>query len=133
MKILFRGKRVDTGEWVTGFYVCLNGGKHLIYTGYAEIDCGEFFPDRIKVISKSIGQYIGRTDENNKMIFKGDLVTYAEDGIRGDFSQGVVEIIWDEKTAGFCGKTKQGRLVGIDHLKNIVGNIYDNPELLEVK
>ena len=55
---LFRGKRKDNGEWVYGYYVCLNEAKHFIYTGYAETDCGNYYPDYYEVIPETIGQYV---------------------------------------------------------------------------
>lgn len=48
-ELLSRGKRLDTGEWVEGYFVHLDSERGLqsnrIYTGYAETDCGDFFPD----------------------------------------------------------------------------------------
>lgn len=61
-EILFQGKRLDNGEWVEGWCVCLesySGKKSCrIYTGYAETDCGEFFPEWFEVDPGTVGQYI---------------------------------------------------------------------------
>lgn len=124
-EILFRGKRVDNGEWVYGDLTHISNGK----VGIWGFDNNQF----VLVNPSTVGQYTGRNDKNGNKTFKGDIATYAEEGIRGDFSQGVMEIVWDEKTAKFCGRTKQGRLVETANSKNVIGNIYDNPELLEVE
>ena len=41
----YTANKIGTGEVVQGYYVCINETKHLIYTGYAETDCDEYFPD----------------------------------------------------------------------------------------
>jgi hypothetical protein len=129
-EILFRGKRTDNGEWVYGYYCpVVRGGFPATPCIVPDID-GMW--EGIPIIPETVGQYTGLIDKNGKRIFEGDIVTYVEEGIRGDFSQGVMEIVWTEKTAKFCGRTKQYSPVEIANSKNLIGNIYDNPELLEV-
>ena len=77
-EILFRGKTpsddeyIDCGEWVEGYYTRFNGKEHRIYSGYAETDCGDYYPDWQNVRPETVGQYTGRTDRNDKRIFEGD-------------------------------------------------------------
>ena len=73
-KNLFRGKRKDNGEWIVGYYVCLNEKSHRIYTGYAETDCGIYYPDYCEVIPETVGRYIGLNDKNCREICEGDIV-----------------------------------------------------------
>lgn len=49
-----KAKRKDNNEWVEGYYVCLNGDRHFIYTGYAETDCGTYYPDCHEVIPETV-------------------------------------------------------------------------------
>lgn len=53
-RYLFRAKRKDNGKCVEGYYVCLNENQHRIYTGYAETDCGEYFPDCHEVVAETV-------------------------------------------------------------------------------
>ncbi len=118
---MFRGKDGD-GVWHKGFYCVLNGKSHRIYTGYAETDCGDYYPDYFNVDPDTVGQYIGVTDKNDKEIFEGDIVK-SYNGHIG----------WVE----FCSSTFVKRcrchifknaIHGDDQI--VIGNIYDNPELL---
>lgn len=133
-RYIFRGKRKDNGEWVEGYYVCLNADRHFIYTGYAETDCGTYYPDCHEVIPKTVGQCTGLKDKNGKLIFEGAIVKDKQSGA-------YYYIKWFDTYTCFALANRYGRMeFGCDELEIflnnlvVVGNIHDNSiEELEVK
>lgn len=134
-EILFRGKRLDNGEWVEGWYQPETTIKH--WDGIQEtvgvtiaykVEDG-FLEDTL-VDPPTVGQYTGLTDKNGKRIFEGDIVEgadfTAEDGGYGvvSFDDGAFEIIGNN-----CCGTFHENYRGSDF--EVIGNIHDNPELLK--
>lgn len=65
-EVLFRGKRVDNGEWVIGYYFHYETcHEHFIIT-----DMSYDTPDMEQVIPETVGEYTGLTDKNGKRIFE---------------------------------------------------------------
>lgn len=139
-EILFRGKRINNGEWVEGYYM-----KHINRTLLPINDSVEekdveyiIFHDAFSdwnmprgiegthIDPATIGQYTGMTDKNGKKIFEGDIVdTY-------NYST-LMEIRWNEKAAAFefwRYDTWYGQVHTFNPIK-VLGNVFDNPELLE--
>ena len=109
-EILFRGKRTDTGEWVEGFYIPLKDGgnpiEHYIY-------------GKAKVIPETVGQYVGK-DKNGNRIFEGDIVEEK----CGAFTHRYTVIYDRGLYFPFADDLCCDEVV-------VLGNIHDNPELLE--
>lgn len=133
-KILFRGKRVDNGEWVTGCYVKskISGCYILI----SKLQCSKTAIkddfDVYEVIPETVGQDTGLTDKNDKngqKIFEGDILRVSQNE--------VVEIYYDECYCQFRARTANGVENAIDYYcgypvqYEVIGNIHDNPELLK--
>ena len=125
-EILFRGKRVGNGEWVYGSYV-IQYGAHEIYLPDG-VDSEHGF-DRYHVIPETVCQYTGLTDKNGRKIIEGDIVRYGDTIHRVVFEQrngtayfGLVYSSFETLPFGHYQDLKQIK---------VIGNIYDNPELLK--
>ena len=130
-EILFRGKRMDDGEWVEGYLVKAVGGECMILPVTAEHCGGAEFSEGYHCDPTTVGQYTGLKDKNGKMIFDGDILLL--DDIKGIVNYG---------TGCFCvNLSGQDYLYrsnpAIDIVLNgypgleIIGNIHDNPEMLK--
>lgn len=122
-EILFRGKRVDNRTWKYGSCVEQYGSTQ-IYLKDGEDEDGL---DRYHVNPETVGQFIGHLDRNGVRVFEGDIVNYnGEFGYVGfDKENAEFLVFFDNWSAGFDS-------IYCDRNAVIVGNIYDNPELLEV-
>lgn len=132
-EILFRGKRFMDGEWVDGsLFVDEKKDKHEILVGYVNYRVGW------EVDPETIGQYTGLTDKNGTKIFEGDIVRICYEDSNGVKYCEIKEVFydnedcrwyplsWDEccEQCDFCTE-----ITSIE----IIGNIHDNPELMEDK
>lgn len=123
-EILFRGKRTDNGEWVQG-YICRYGWigkeKDYIIPDYASaLYTAEIDPE-------TVGQYTGLTDMNGRKIFEGDTVwnSYDEDYGKVEWDNDMAKFIITFPTFTVDFANVYGKEL------EIVGNVYDNPELLK--
>ena len=134
--ILFRGKRTDNGKWVYGL-LCRVGDT---YANIRRMDTGFLY----SVLTNTIGQFTGLTDKNGRKIFEGDIL----EGIRYG-NEERAEVLWIDKAASwgirysFREKNESGytswlnsawfRSINDARAPVVIGNIHDNPELLEVE
>ena len=120
--ILFRGKRVDNGEWVYGFLTCMNYidvfTQKVCYDGEEELKYCTV--EHCQVDAHTVGQYTGLTDKNGKKIFEGDIVE-SPHGTRG-----VVE--WHRETCAFLVNIGDDWQTMDDCPYEVISNIYDNTE-----
>lgn len=128
-EILFKAKRIDNGEWVEGQYAYITNPltedgkpiKHLICNGT------NIFNDLID--SDTLCQYTGLTDKNDKKIWENDIVELPD-------AEGYFTCKWEEDAARFV-MNGDGLTVDFDNYwsyqTEVAGNIFDNPELLEVE
>ena len=128
-EILFRGKREDNGEWIEGFYVCISGTKHYILTGNPVISPHNVDVEFYRVIPETVGQFTGWCDKNGVKIFEGDVIENIT-------NHNTAVVRWYEEHAAFMLHSKLKHKVYFlydNDFKsiNVIGNIYDNPELLK--
>ena len=132
-EIIYRGKRCSDGKWVYGFYVeskqSWKGHKpHKSWIVTGAISNGGFFNilGRYAVKDDTVGQFTGFLDKNGRKIFEGDIV-------RTNGCEEVFEVIYD--APDFCLKKNSSGYRFLNHPENfeVIGNIYDNPELLSTK
>lgn len=131
-EILFRGKRLDNGEWIDG--------SLWLYGEDAHIFGGPDFPYGClwhKVDPATVGQYTGLTDKDGKRIFEGDIVRFFERQFGGEDAPVIQSVGYEE--GGFCvhryflNNWLRNAINGNIQLEGIevIGNIHDNPELME--
>lgn len=154
-EILFRGKRLDNGDWVYGNFVMdatellqreREAKDPVLLDGF--IRRYDFSAQRIEtheVERETVGQYTGLKDKNGKRIFEGDVFLDDSDELVGAviFSGGCFRLewrgiagAWTESGFDECGGYhKIVECESVDfwllHEMEIAGNIHDNPELLE--
>ena len=129
--IEFRGKRIDNGEWVYGYYVrfgFIGREKNYIIPSYAS----NLYA--IEVDSSTIGQFTGLVDKNGKRIYEGDLVRqFADCDEYGTELYYKMLINFDEESVAFYGANITCN--GVDYSDKyygsdlssleVIGNIHD--------
>lgn len=130
-EILFRGKRISNGEWVYGGIMST---FHPNFDSQSECDFFSQKPNCYCICANnkdyyveqaSIGQYTGLTDKNVNMIFEDDIVIMDKEAV-------IVKGLVKYQGAAFYIATNSD-LWDIDNYYTLeaIGNIHDNPELLE--
>ncbi|MBR2934893.1 MAG: hypothetical protein IKB79_04880 [Oscillospiraceae bacterium] len=133
-EILFRGKvardcvgvstqrKYKKGTWVFG---------DLSHTNYDPPLIDQNNDDPVPVDPSTVGQYTGRTDKNGKRVFEGDIIRL--------YNGAVGVVLWSDNDQAYLIFQDPVKMVILDDFGNygrpeyyeVIGNIYDNPELLE--
>jgi uncharacterized phage protein (TIGR01671 family) len=140
-EILFRGKRIDNGEWGYGYYFEAkehwhDHGKHEAWIAVDSVQNGGWCNVRGKyaVDPETVGQYTGLTDKNGKKIFEGDICQIKSFSYI-DETPFVVE--WNNEYSGWFWRNLDYSSATdtitpeIAKTAKVIGNIHDNPELLK--
>lgn len=136
-EILFRGKEIETGKWFYGS-LCHYLDDNSYYISFTDNDGDDI---GCRADPETVGQYIGRTDKHGTKIFEGDIIKIRKstdfDGKPITF-KGIV--CFNEDECGFTiGKngmkgyciSSLASYIFKSSATEIIGNFYDNPELLE--
>lgn len=133
-KILFRGKSAEDGEWFTGQLLHFKSPVsekelNVIVEGCEWDDSNEWFNigRRAKVVPKTVGQYIGLNDRQNRPIFEGDIVEVDEEEVPFLISYDAQDAIW-LATNRYDILSFRDNITGDDCA--VIGNVHDNPEFL---
>ena len=146
-EILFRGKDTTSGVFVYGDLVRgVRKQKGLAFI-WSEDDLSPLYIYEHNVDPETVGQFTGMTDKNGKKIFEGDIIhAHYANAPKADFVEQVV--FCDGRfcslfsTIDGSGKMWSALPFSAPHIKKdksiymewceVIGNIHDNPELLEV-
>ena len=141
-EIEFRGKRIDNNEWIYGWLrqsghqdIEKSNGQYIRTEKYYQIQDDKYNSQFID--EETIGQYTGIKDKNGKKIFEGDILLRKT----GQF-ESICLVKWGKVEFSFLyknrydgkirkGKWTRGTYQGLDSYGEVIGNIYDNPELLK--
>lgn len=124
-RYLFRAKRIDNGEWVEGLLTIMWGQLHIIIPE----DENTAYP----IDESTICQCTGLKDKNGKLIWENDICIITDGTL--DEEDGYFRLDWEIDRAMFEFEGT-GICANFDNVSGydceVVGNIFDNPELLEV-
>ena len=154
-EILFRGKQVDNGKWIEGYLVQkvdVDAGlsdfyivDRFEYSQSADF-VGKLYDCLYVINPETVGQYTGLTDKNGTKIFEGDIIQTVRESFRGKITHNFVikygayipvyyckEIYAEWETIGFYAFDGKKTFQLSNQSQNflVIGNIHDNPELLE--
>ena len=130
--IKFRGKDIETGEWLYGHFFQRMGCYPAIVEPRPRD--GKVMYYEIAVEDTTVGQFTGLYDKNGKEIYEGDIVEWEKDGLMYvvRFWRGMFFASVQECNEGILGGFPLHALTEYEYRKcEIVGNIFDNPELLK--
>lgn len=140
-RYLYRAKRTDNGEWVEGYliyakkdcYICEN--PYECMSEYSSLNGQSYGFGGFKLVDPStICQCTGLKDKNGKLIWENDImVAHLDDRFPEDATY--TRVVWNNN--GFFTKEQGSEdILPLDKFEQenfeVCGNIFDNPELLEV-
>ena len=135
-RYLFKAKRLDNGEWVTGSLITCEDGTYKIATSYFNGDTNiAILICDYEVDRDTICQCTGLKDKNGKLIWENDIVaywdTYSTENGRAEAGC-IGKVFWDNETMSFVvtNRLSAESYEVLDEC-SVIGNIFDNPELLE--
>ena len=131
-RYLFKAKRKDNGEWIQGNLITDETDDLKCFIGYIMGTDEDGIPHDIDVVlvdPDTICQCTGLKDKNGKLIWENDIVSYC-DCTKEDYV-----IAWEQNKACFEYQEYSCSMMNFDELSGceveVIGNIFDNPELLE--
>lgn len=147
-EILFKAKRKDNGEWVEGYYVYCRKRHYILPLLNEAIGYDEREDEWIEIEPDTICLLTGLTDKNGKEIWENDIVRYtfdypSETATENGMKERISSVFWSEWRGSWSvyADERKGKGMNNDLFKyarngntvEVIGNIFDNPKLLEVE
>lgn len=126
--IKFRGKSIYDEEWLYGSLVKIEKDRYAVIPPLNDIEIGKSI-SMYEVCTETIGQFTGLYDKNGKEIYEGDILLVGNDGYENIYNKVGIK----DGCFGYVGETN-GEILPFCHYnvtEEIVGNIYDHPELIK--
>ena len=132
-EILFRGRTITGKEWVSGAFAVYSSAPFIgAPNSYGTMLWFEVDPE-------TVGQFTGKIDKNKKKVFEHDILQLFTVWANGTVEKsGACVVKWWENDQCYVLTTKEGYHcddfgnLGRPEYYEVIGNIHDNPELLEV-
>lgn len=130
-RYLCKAKRIKDTQWIEGYLIYSFTGAPFIITKYDHILA---LVARDEIDPETICRCTGLKDKNGNLIWENDIVKHYNDEAHPEnYCTGTV--LWDENYAGFYRTSNEYGLskprISSDCIYEVVGNVFDNPELLE--
>lgn len=122
-RYLFRGKRIDNGEWIQGYLYGIWERRYILWGMTNDI------PNMVEVDPETVCQCTAMPDKNKKLVFEHDIVWDSDE-------RAFYEIIWNQEDMCWNVEDADGHKSEFEECYGstieVNGNRFDNPELLEV-
>ena len=136
-RYLYRAKQMDNGEWIGGYLYGILERRYILWGMTNDV------PDMVEVDPSTICQCTGLMDKNGMLIWENDIIKYHFGNVYAPIKYGEYKSCFDSTPTGhigfyvdWTGTTKENMRKDLGYWINmicaeVVGNMFDNPELLE--
>lgn len=128
-RFLFRGKRKDNGEWIQGYLYGIWERRYILWGMTNDI------PNMVEVDPETVCQCTGLKDKNGKLIWENDVCDRKEEYpeiVKYNKGDWTLDYSYSkDRESGYC-YCNLGFYVLERKCVEVIGNVFDNPELLEV-
>jgi uncharacterized phage protein (TIGR01671 family) len=128
-RFLFRGKQIDNGEWIQGYLYGIWERRYILWGMTNDI------PNMVEVDPETVCQCTGLKDKNGKLIWENDVCDRKEEYpeiVKYNKGDWTLDYSYPkDRESGYC-YCNLGFYVLERKCVEVIGNVFDNPELLEV-